>query len=64
MKPLKAIEFEMYRNEPFFTLTLFLPIVVLTLLSPIGLILPGNYSNQWLTHGGIHVLNFTEAFCT
>ena len=31
----------MQRNEPFYTLTLFLPILILTVLAPIGLILPG-----------------------
>ena len=35
------IEFELRRNNPFYTLTLFFPIFILTLLSPIGLILPG-----------------------
>ena len=30
------------RNHPFYSLTLFVPMFVLTVLSPIGLILPGN----------------------
>ena len=41
-----VIDFEMDRNEPFFSLTLFVPILILTALAPIGLILPGLYSND------------------
>ena len=36
-----VVVFNMQRNEPFYTLTLFLPILILTVLAPIGLILPG-----------------------
>ena len=36
-----VITFEMQRNDPFFTMTLFVPIFILTVLAPIGLILPG-----------------------
>ena len=32
----------MQRNSPFFTLTVFVPILLLTVLAPVGLILPGN----------------------
>ena len=35
-----VVTLEMTRNDPFYTMTLFFPIIVLTLLSPIGLILP------------------------
>ena len=31
------------RNDPYYTLTWFVPIMVLTFLTPIGLILPGQY---------------------
>ena len=31
------------RNDPYYTLTWFVPIMVLTFLTPIGLILPGEY---------------------
>ena len=31
------------RNDPYYTLTWFVPIMVLTFLTPIGLILPGKY---------------------
>lgn len=37
-----VITFDMQRNDPFFSLTLFVPILILTVLAPIGLILPGN----------------------
>ena len=30
----------MQRTEPFYTMTLFLPILMLTILAPVGLILP------------------------
>ena len=36
------IQIQVKRNQPFYTLTLFVPILLLTMLSPIGLILPGN----------------------
>ena len=36
-----VIDFDLRRNQPFYSLTLFIPILVLTLLSPIGLLLPG-----------------------
>ena len=36
-----VIDFNLRRNQPFYSLTLFIPILVLTLLSPIGLLLPG-----------------------
>ena len=35
------IKFGFQRNSPYYTMTLIIPIVVLTLLAPIGLILPG-----------------------
>ena len=35
------VTFEMQRSHPFHTMTLILPILVLTFLAPIGLILPG-----------------------
>ena len=35
------IDIHLQRNQPFYTLTLFVPILVLTILSPLGLILPG-----------------------
>ena len=31
------------RNDPYYTLTWFVPIMVLTFLTPIGLILPGEF---------------------
>ena len=37
-----VVTFDMQRNDPFFSLTLFVPILILTVLAPIGLILPGN----------------------
>ena len=33
------------RNDPYYTLTWFVPIMVLTFLTPIGLILPGEFLN-------------------
>ena len=36
-----GIHMKLKRNHPFYSLTLFVPMIVLTLLSPIGLILPG-----------------------
>ena len=36
-----VVTFEMQRNHPFHTMTLILPILVLTILAPVGLILPG-----------------------
>ena len=42
------VDFEVKRNEPFYAMTLFVPMLILTSLAPIGLILPGecpiNYS--------------------
>ena len=35
------IKFGFQRNSPYYTMTLIIPILVLTLLAPIGLILPG-----------------------
>ena len=35
------VTFDMQRNDPFFSLTLFIPVLILTVLAPIGLILPG-----------------------
>ena len=40
------IDLNLKRNQPFYTLTLFVPILVLTILSPIGLILPGSFKQQ------------------
>ena len=36
-----SIKLALKRQEPYYTLTLFVPILVMTLLAPIGLILPG-----------------------
>ena len=33
------------RNSSYYSLTLFVPIMVLTILTPVGLILPGNISS-------------------
>ena len=41
-RPLVKFAFE--RNSPYYTLTLIIPIVTLTLLAPIGLIIPGKFS--------------------
>ena len=38
------IDFEVKRNEPFYAMTLFVPMLILTSLAPIGLILPGKRS--------------------
>ena len=38
------IKFGFQRNSPYYTMTLIIPILVLTLLAPIGLILPGKLS--------------------
>ena len=35
------IKFGFQRNSPYYTMTLIIPILVLTLLAPLGLILPG-----------------------
>ena len=35
------VDFEVKRNEPFYAMTLFVPMLILTSLAPIGLILPG-----------------------
>ena len=45
------VTFEMQRNDPFFSLTLFIPILILTVLAPIGLILPGKYYaiQEWIS---------------
>ena len=40
------IDLNLQRNQPFYTLTLFVPILVLTILSPIGLILPGPFNQR------------------
>ena len=37
-----TVKFAFQRNSPYYTLTLIIPIVALTLLAPIGLIIPGN----------------------
>ena len=37
-----TIKFALTRAEPYYTLTMFVPIMVMTQLAPIGLILPGN----------------------
>ena len=39
-----TISLAVQRNRPFYELTLFVPILVMTLLSPLGLILPGKDS--------------------
>ena len=39
-----SIKFGFQRNSPYYTMTLIIPILVLTLLAPIGLILPGYIS--------------------
>ena len=39
-----TISLAVQRNRPFYELTLFVPILVMTLLSPLGLILPGKFS--------------------
>ena len=39
-----TISLAVQRNRPYYELTLFVPILVMTLLSPIGLILPGEFS--------------------
>lgn len=36
-----VIKFGFQRNSPYYTMTLIIPILVLTLLAPLGLILPG-----------------------
>lgn len=36
-----SIKLSMQRNEPYYSITMFIPILVMTLLAPIGLILPG-----------------------
>ena len=35
------LDFEVKRNEPFYAMTLFVPMLILTSLAPVGLILPG-----------------------
>ena len=40
-----VINLHMQRNEPFYSLTLFVPILILTVLAPIGLILPGEINS-------------------
>ena len=40
------IKFGFQRNSPYYTMTLIIPIIVLTLLAPIGLILPGSILSQ------------------
>ena len=48
-----VVTFDMQRNSPFFTLTVFVPILLLTVLAPVGLILPGyklslvSFSTSW-----------------
>ena len=49
-----SIRLALKRQEPYYTLTLFVPILVMTLLAPIGLILPGESK--------IHKLNFFVIF--
>ena len=39
-----TISLAVQRNRPYYELTLFVPILVMTLVSPIGLILPGECS--------------------
>ena len=38
-----TVKFAFERNSPYYTLTLIIPIVTLTLLAPIGLIIPGKF---------------------
>ena len=45
----------MQRNAPFFTLTLFVPILLLTVLAPVGLILPG-YNNSSSASGRLSLI--------
>ena len=42
------VVFVMQRNEPFHTMTLFVPALILTILAPIGLILPGKILQKCL----------------
>ena len=39
------------RNDPYYTLTWFVPIMVLTFLTPIGLILPGEFLKIFKSSG-------------
>ena len=36
-----SIEFALKRNKPYYAITMFIPIFVMTVLAPCGLILPG-----------------------
>ena len=52
-----TISLAVQRNRPFYELTLFVPILVMTLLSPLGLILPGKDSfNMQIEHAKIFAL--------
>ena len=57
-----VVNFEMQRSHPFHTMTLFLPILALTILAPVGLILPGQYyqpssSNSWIWEISFNIVN-------
>ena len=54
----------MQRTDPFYTMTLFLPILMLTILSPVGLILPGWFHRIWAIsyHIASRVLNSKYKF--
>ena len=51
----------MQRNDPFFTLTLFLPILILTILTPVGLALPG-YNNLYLNMNKTFILSHSTFY--
>ena len=43
--PTLVITLILKRNHPFYTITFLIPIILLTILSPIGLILPGMFNS-------------------
>ena len=53
-----TIDFNLRRNQPFYSLTLFIPILVLTLLSPIGLLLPGKTQTISSRYSDIIILSW------
>ena len=42
-----VVKFAFQRNSPYYTLTLIIPIITLTLLAPIGLIIPGIFQTTF-----------------
>ena len=54
-----VVDFKMQRTEPFYTMTLFLPVFILTILAPIGLILPGKWHIGYMIYRISYIITYT-----